>query len=130
MCWLGLGLAGALEFYPETSLNSMYSIQTEDNYNIYFFLSLLSPIFTFGIMLGEAVLLTEWKNNLRFRKENDIARQEYNEYKKMTSLLIPCPPQLYILLPKVIRKYIFFELDIYEKAKDPNWLITSGNKKL
>merc|ERR1719367_710033 len=130
MCWLGLGLAAALEFYPETSLNLLNSIQTEDSYNIYFFLCLLSPIFTFGIMLGEAVLLTEWKNNLRFRKENDIGRQEYDEYKKRTSLLIPLPPQLYILLPKNIRKYIFFEWDIYEKAKDPNWLITSKNKNV
>jgi len=130
ICWLGLGLAAALEFYPETSLNPLYSIQTEVNYNISFFLSFLSPIFTFGIMLGEAILLTEWKNNLRFRKENDITRHEYDEYKKKTSLLIPCPPQLYVLLPKNIRKYIFFEWDIYEKAKDPNWLITSRNKKL
>ena len=123
MCWLGLGCAAALEFYPDSSLNPFNSI------DVNFFLCLLSPIFTFGIMLGEAVLWTEWKNNFRFRKENFIVRSEYEEYKKRTSLLIPFPPQLYIMLPKIVRKYVFFELDIYEKARNPNWLKASSKEE-
>ena len=129
MCWLGLGCAAALEFYPDSSLNPFNSIDVKHRFSVNFFLCLLSPIFTFGIMLGEAVLWTEWKNNFRFRKENFIVRSEYEEYKKKTSLLIPFPPQLYIMLPKIVRKYIFFELDIYEKARNPNWLKASNKKK-
>ena len=124
MCWLGIGLSAAMEFYPETDFTALLSFDVTNTANVKFFLCWLSPLFTLGIMLGEAVLLSEWKNNRRYRSKNYAeGNSDYDAYKRCTSLLIPIPPELYVKLPNTIRKIFFFDWDIYEKSRNPNTLI-------
>ena len=85
-------------------------------------------------MLGEAVLLAEWKNNRRYRrnqkdKDSIFIRTEYDGYKNQTSLLIPCPPNLYKVLPNIIRRIFLFDWQIYEKSRDPSTLIVQNDRQ-
>jgi hypothetical protein len=62
-------------------------------------------------MLFEATLGSEISNNKRFGNQVD-----YRQYRKQTSVLWPIPSELYLRLPKWIRKKVFFELNIYNKG--------------
>jgi hypothetical protein len=62
-------------------------------------------------MLFEATLASEINNNKRFNNQFD-----YHQYRKQTSVLWPIPSKIYLLLPKWIRKIVFFELNIYNKG--------------
>jgi len=101
-CWLGLSIIGFnLVFY-----HPLY------RYNVFMIILLLiSPLFTLSIMLFEALLGSEISNNKRFGNQVD-----YRQYRKQTSVLWPIPAELYLRLPKWIRKNVFFELNIYNKG--------------
>jgi hypothetical protein len=62
-------------------------------------------------MLFEALLGSEISNNKRFGNQFD-----YRQYRKQTSVLWPIPAELYLRLPKWIKRNVFFELNIYNKG--------------
>ena len=136
MCWFGLAMAASIEFYPQTNFNVAFDFNARFNEintaNVKFVLCWFSPLLTFGIMLGEAVLLTEWKNNRRYRggQNEKLNINEYDEYKNKTSVLIPFPPELYSKLPKIVRKLFLFDWEIYEKLKDPSSLILHNTNSI
>ena len=135
LCWLGLAIAAANEFYPDTNFSSFnFRYSSQSVANIKFLACWLSPMLTLAIMLGEAVLLSEWKNNRRYRKivedkDSTSKRMKYDEYKSQTSLLIPCHPILYKSCPKMIRRIFLFDWEIYEKLRDPSTLILHKDRR-
>lgn len=101
-CWLGLSILTLNLFF----YHPIYQ------YNIFLIiLSLISPLFTLCVMLFEATLASEISNNKRFSNQID-----YQQYRKQTSILWPISSQIYLHLPKWIRKIIFFEFDLYNKG--------------
>ena len=101
-CWLGLAIIALnLVFY-----HPLY------RYNVLMIMTLLiSPLFTLSIMLFEATLASEISNNKRFNHQTD-----YLQYRKQTSLLWPIASKLYLRLPELIRRTVFFEWNIYRKG--------------
>lgn len=72
----------------------------------------LSPAFTFVVMLfGAAVNASELKNNRRY---GHLA--SYRQYHAATSVLWPCPPQLYKQLPQVAKTSLYFDFQLYHKG--------------
>lgn len=110
LCWTGLAIMASSAFAVESEFLLASVVW-------------LSPALTLCVMLCEAALLSEWKNNARFG--DDV---NFRAYRRRTSLFWPCPPSLYEWLPELIRTYVFFDLPCYAKAMHaPHlWQTTTG----
>lgn len=71
--------------------------------------AVVSPLFITGLLLFvSGVPLLEKSAD---RKHGE--KQEYVEYKERTSVVVPCPPGIYRRLPKVVRRTVLLELEMY-----------------
>ena len=104
LCWSGLALAASahLRAAAPPSLGGALAAA-----------AWLSPLLTLGLMLGEAALFAEWRNNRRY--SGGALSRPYRAYRASTSLLWPCPPHLYRQLPGVVRVALFFDWPVYRR---------------
>lgn len=80
MCWIGLSLSSI----AVASANGMWG-----------YISLVSPVFTFFLLVFiSGIPLAEQRYDQRFKN-----KEFYHEYKESTSPLIPLPPQCYRAIP-------------------------------
>lgn len=71
--------------------------------------AVLSPIFiTLLLMFVSGVPLLEQSADKRYAK-----REEYREYKRRTSVLVPVPPALYAGLPEAVKKTVLLDFKLY-----------------
>ena len=103
LCWFGLSLTTCVHFAHRGSIVAVGLAVAV----------WLSPLMTLFIMLGEAALLAEWKNNSRFGSD-----ASFQAYRKRTSLLWPCPPSCYTALPRWVRTLVFFEWPQYDRSME------------
>jgi steroid 5-alpha reductase family enzyme len=78
------------------------------------YVTVLSPAITFiTLMFGSGMPTAEGDNQKRFMK---TAKQkaEFMAYRARTSPLIPLPPFVYSSLPLVVKRWLLFELPMYE----------------
>jgi steroid 5-alpha reductase family enzyme len=102
-CWLGLSVVSLNIFF----FHPIY------RFNLCLLLfSQLGFVFTLCVMLFEATLSSETKNNQRY-----LSDRSYGEYRARTSLLWPVSPHIYRQLPCALRKTIFFQWDIYNQQE-------------
>lgn len=77
----------------------------------WFYISVLSPTLTFVLlMFVSGVPLAEDRYDERFG-----AQGFYLDYKRSTSPLVPCPPEIYKELPQVVKLVLFLELPMYSR---------------
>lgn len=101
-CWLGLTIVALNIFFHHH----------KHQFNVcILILSTMSFLFSLLIMIFEASLISEIKNNKRFGNQ-----LEYHQYRQQTSVLWPIPPRLYVHLPTVIRQTIFFDWNMYDEG--------------
>lgn len=95
LCWIGVTLLVADRF-------GVFSMAAA--------IALLSPAMTLALMLGEAVLISEWNNNRRFRDD-----PEFLVYRSKTSLFWLCPQFIYAQLPSWVRRCFFCDWQCYRR---------------
>lgn len=102
-CWWGLSIVSLnlFFFHPTYQFNLCLLIFSQ-----------LGFVFTLCVMLFEASLSSETKNNQRY-----LSSPSYREYRDRTSLLWPISPHLYRRLPRAVTKTIFFRWDIYDQQE-------------
>jgi steroid 5-alpha reductase family enzyme len=98
-CWTGIALVASNVSLDSTLLQA---------------LAWASPVFTTALMLFEAVLLTERKNNRRYGQKEASGWREYRTWRQRTSVIVPCPPSIYMKLPSILRRTIFCEWGIFD----------------
>ena len=96
MCWLGLAVVATAHLIDVTPPYVVAAVWA-------------SPALTLSIMLGEAVLLSEWKNNKRFSEDAAFVK-----YRRRTSLFFPVPPAVYKQMPRVARMLCCFEWPVFD----------------
>ena len=102
-CWLGLSLVSLNLFF----FHPLYQ------YHVFLLIfSQLGFVFTLCVMLFEASLGSERKNNERY-----LSDRSYRDYRDRTSLLWPISPHLYLRLPRALKKTLFFQWDIYNQQE-------------
>ncbi|EEB91365.1 hypothetical protein MPER_10281, partial [Moniliophthora perniciosa FA553] len=121
LCWWGIWI---LCLSPATS-GSLPSSPKSALYG-----AIVSPAFTFILlMFGSGIPSAEKPQAKRFflisngdnaRGENASAWQNYLEYRRSTSILIPMPPLIYRPLPKFIKQTILLDFPFYmfDESKD------------
>jgi len=96
MVWIGMVLTSS----------SVYSANSQWAY-----ISVLSPIFTFILLMFlSGMPMAEGRSNKKFGTQ-----QNYLDYKKNTSILIPCPPAIYSNLPS-FAKILCCEFPFYSRG--------------
>ncbi|KAK7056171.1 hypothetical protein VNI00_002723 [Paramarasmius palmivorus] len=92
--------------------------------------SVVSPVFTFILlMFGSGIPPAEkpaakkfflMTNGENARDENASAWQNYLEYRRSTSILIPLPPQFYRPLPEFLKQTVLLDFPFYrfDESKD------------
>lgn len=79
------------------------------NHHLWAYFTIISPLFTASILFGLSGLpLLESGANKRFGH-----MQEYLDYRKRTSILIPMPNLLYVSLPQTVKAILLFEWSAY-----------------
>ncbi|PPQ65756.1 hypothetical protein CVT26_000357 [Gymnopilus dilepis] len=115
MCWWGIWI---LCLSPTTN-GQLPSSSRAAQYG-----SIVSPIFTLVLlMFGSGVPTAEKPTAKRFfvlskgqnsREEHAAAWENYQEYLRKTSILIPLPPWLYRPLPSIIKRTLLLDFPIYQ----------------
>lgn len=83
--------------------------------NIQWWVSILSPLFTMQILLNTpATGVYNANNSNSLKRYYDNVPDEYKEYRKKTSILIPLPFGIYQYVPMVLKRTIFFDFKMYE----------------
>ena len=103
-CWLGLSVV---------SLNLFFFHPIYQFHLCLLIFSQLGFVFTLCVMLFEASLTSETKNNQRY-----LSSPSYREYRDRTSLLWPISPHLYRRFPHLMRTTIFFQWRIFSREED------------
>lgn len=76
------------------------------------YISILSPLtITILLLFVSGINLLENSSNNKYGNLN-----EYKEYKKNVSILIPFPTSIYCKLPLIIKKTVFLDFPIYNKS--------------
>ena len=88
--------------------------QMNKNGNQWAYFTILSPMFISSLLLFVSGLpILESSMHSRYRDRDD-----YHEYLKSTSVLIPLPNGTYKNTPEWMKKYFLFEFDMYKTALD------------
>ena len=76
------------------------------------YISILSPLtITILLLFVSGINLLENSSNNKYGNLN-----EYKEYKKNVSILIPFPPSIYSKLQLILKKTVFLDFPIYNKS--------------
>ena len=128
MCWIGAAVSAS-------NLSSVWRWAP--------LVAAASPTMTAVLMLFEAGLLAEWKNNRRYgappvfvpavvpvpatAPATVTARvhaldhgwvghaKEFQAYRARTSVFVPCPPEVYAQLPDLVRTTLFCDWALYRR---------------
>ncbi|RPA96137.1 DUF1295-domain-containing protein [Choiromyces venosus 120613-1] len=87
--------------------------------------AVVGPIFLMVLLLFLSGLPSNEKSVAKRRFDNGNNWEEYNEYLRCTSILIPMPRRVWAALPTVVKRTIGFEFPIH--VFDPNEGSTAGD---
>ncbi|KAJ4287368.1 hypothetical protein N0V90_012767 [Kalmusia sp. IMI 367209] len=75
--------------------------------------SILGPFFLTLLLMFVSGLPLQERPGAKKRYEKGIKWPEYERYLRRTSILIPCPPQIYEKMPTILKRTIFLEFPMY-----------------
>ena len=86
--------------------------------------SILGPFFLTTLLMFLSGLPPQERPGAKKRYESGNHWQSYKIYTERTSILIPCPPQVYLHMPTILKRTIFLEFPMYvfdpAKHADPS----------
>ena len=75
--------------------------------------AILGPFFLTLLLMFVSGLTLQERPGAKKRYESGNHWESFKKYTERTSILIPFPPQLYVLMPTILKRTIFLEFPIY-----------------
>ena len=75
--------------------------------------SILGAFFLTILLMFVSGLPLQERPGAKKRYESGNHWESFSEYTKRTSILIPFPPQLYVKVPRILKRTVFLEFPLY-----------------